>query len=109
MTSSLALAAGGCHGEGVDWLFDEHAGSTNIHPGNGKFVHGTWIAKWHGHTRTARKLISYAGLISELDDAIVTAQKTNLAVVIMASAAYRAPVKLYPDVKWAELYGEIDG
>ncbi|ETS76847.1 hypothetical protein PFICI_10721 [Pestalotiopsis fici W106-1] len=111
MSSGLYIAAGGGHDEVVDYLFLEHGGIPNIHLGNGKFVNGTtplWIAIWYGYNRTTRRLLSLAGPISELDDMIMEAKQTPSAIVITATATYRAPVKIYSRAKWAELYGEID-
>lgn len=112
MSSGLYIAAGFGENEVIDYLFLEHGGSPNLHLGHGKFANGTtplWVAIWNGRLETSKKVLGHGGPVSELDDHIRTSTEFPVTVVMTATMDYRAPVKLYSQEKWSELYRKTDG
>lgn len=108
--SSLYIAAGNGHDHVVEYLFNEHGGRPAIHLGNGMFANGPtalWTAVWGGHASTAELLLHYGGPVVHIDDAL-KASSTPMRVIVTATKAFRAPVKLVSWAAWTEEHATFD-
>ena len=111
-TTSLYTAAGSGHIGIVEYLFTKYGEELNVHLANGKFANGPtaiWITVWNGQSDAVKLLLERAGgPLDYIDDIAAKSENQVRRIIIMATKAFRSPVRLLSEAAWITEHGDLD-